>query len=237
MDSLMSAGSSGPAPLQADGTSGEWLGAASVVDSRGPTPVKFGDWQADYARQLDHMTASMLKGRNIRIALITLDDKQSGIRTLWSSPGPVIEAFPGETLDRLISTLSKAAQFGRELWFSLHTQAKPSISGLVLRWQGLSAPTALVAWGDDLDALRTMTQISDRLANLDDLRRPHKLGLTLRELQIVALMAEGHTSVEVGRLCRIADATVNIHIANAMLKTGAKNRMHLIASTLRAGIV
>ncbi|UJW77775.1 helix-turn-helix domain-containing protein [Rhizobium sp. SL42] len=82
-----------------------------------------------------------------------------------------------------------------------------------------------------------MTQISDRLANPDDLRRPDKLGLTLRELQIVALIAEGHTSVEVGRLCRIADATVNIHIANAMLKTGAKNRMHLIASTLRAGIV
>jgi PAS domain S-box-containing protein len=64
---------------------------------------------------------------------------------------------------------------------------------------------------------------------------PHRL--SARELEIVGLVALGHSGPEIAAELRIAHETVRTHVRNAMLKVGARSRAHLVAKTLAEGAV
>jgi PAS domain S-box-containing protein len=64
-----------------------------------------------------------------------------------------------------------------------------------------------------------------------------KLPLTTRELEIVNLIALGRTGPEIADELRIAHDTVRSHARNAMLKSGARSRAHLVAKALGEGFV
>ena len=61
--------------------------------------------------------------------------------------------------------------------------------------------------------------------------------LTARELEIVRLVALGATGPEIAEELRIAHDTVRAHARNAMAKTGARSRAHLVAKALGEGLV
>lgn len=76
---------------------------------------------------------------------------------------------------------------------------------------------------DFLDSLRTVAAggividpevaaqlISNRRSTLD--------GLSPRELEVLQLMAEGHSNVEIGRLLHLSTGAVSKHVANVFLK-------------------
>lgn len=73
-------------------------------------------------------------------------------------------------------------------------------------------------------------------------RRSHRgpvsrLPLTARELEIVRLIALGSTGPEIADELRIAHDTVRSHARNAMVKSGARSRAHLVAKVLGEGVI
>jgi PAS domain S-box-containing protein len=66
-----------------------------------------------------------------------------------------------------------------------------------------------------------------------DVLRP----LSEREREILYLIALGHTSPEIAEMLHITHNTVRTHARNAMDKTGARSRAHLVAKALGEGLV
>ncbi len=62
------------------------------------------------------------------------------------------------------------------------------------------------------------------------------LPLTARELEVVQLIAHGDTGPEIADELQIAHDTVRAHARNAMLKSGARSRAHLVAKVLGEGL-
>jgi DNA-binding NarL/FixJ family response regulator len=61
--------------------------------------------------------------------------------------------------------------------------------------------------------------------------------LTPRELDVVKLIAEGHTSEEIAEILFISKKTVDRHRANMLGKLGMRNRVELTRYAIRRGLV
>ena len=61
--------------------------------------------------------------------------------------------------------------------------------------------------------------------------------LTPRELEVVKLIAEGHTSEEIAGMLFISKKTVDRHRANVLEKLGMRNRVELTRYAIRRGLV
>lgn len=61
--------------------------------------------------------------------------------------------------------------------------------------------------------------------------------LSVREREVVRLVAAGNTGPEIADELRIAHDTVRTHARNAMAKVGARSRAHLVAKALGEGLV
>jgi DNA-binding NarL/FixJ family response regulator len=66
--------------------------------------------------------------------------------------------------------------------------------------------------------------------------RPERV-LSDREHEVVALLAEGHTTDETAAILFLSPATVRTYAENAMHKLEARNRPHLIAKYVRLGLL
>ncbi|WP_406179395.1 response regulator [Streptomyces canus] len=74
----------------------------------------------------------------------------------------------------------------------------------------------------------------DRLHRGDDL--PAR-AVTEREEEILKLVAEGHTTKEIGELLFISAKTVERHRANLLQKLGMRDRLELTRYAIRAGLI
>ncbi|WP_030680397.1 response regulator transcription factor [Streptomyces sp. NRRL B-1347] len=61
-------------------------------------------------------------------------------------------------------------------------------------------------------------------------------GLTLRETEVVALIAEGLTNQEIARTLQVSTATVKTHINNLFAKAGLKDRAQAVRYAYRHGL-
>ncbi len=61
--------------------------------------------------------------------------------------------------------------------------------------------------------------------------------LTTRETEVVKLIAEGHTSREIGLILSISENTVDRHRANVLEKLGLRDRVALALYAVRRGLV
>ena len=61
--------------------------------------------------------------------------------------------------------------------------------------------------------------------------------LTVRELEALKLIAEGHSGEEIAGIMTISLRTVNRHRANMLAKLGARNRVDLTRYAIRRGLV
>ena len=61
--------------------------------------------------------------------------------------------------------------------------------------------------------------------------------LTPRELEVVKLVAEAHTSAEIAQLLQISPKTVERHRENVMAKLGMRDRVELTRYAIRRGLV
>lgn len=62
-------------------------------------------------------------------------------------------------------------------------------------------------------------------------------GLSPREVQIIALIANGNRGAEVADLLALSPDTVRVHVRNAMRKLDARTRAHAVAQALNRGLI
>jgi DNA-binding NarL/FixJ family response regulator len=62
-------------------------------------------------------------------------------------------------------------------------------------------------------------------------------GLTEREAEVLALLADGLSHDEIGRRLRISGETVRTHLQKARRRLGAENRTHAVALALRLRLI
>jgi DNA-binding CsgD family transcriptional regulator len=51
----------------------------------------------------------------------------------------------------------------------------------------------------------------------------------LRDVEVLALVAQGHTNAEIGAALYISEETVKSHLRHIIAKMGARNRTHAVA--------
>jgi ATP/maltotriose-dependent transcriptional regulator MalT len=62
------------------------------------------------------------------------------------------------------------------------------------------------------------------------------LGLTERELEVVRLIAQGHSNTETAAELFVSDATVKMHINRIFSKFGARDRSQVIVKARQFGL-
>lgn len=63
-----------------------------------------------------------------------------------------------------------------------------------------------------------------------------KMGLTARELEVVRLIARGHSNTEIAAELFVSDATVKTHINHIFSKLGARDRSQVIVKARQLGL-
>ncbi|HEY8763961.1 MAG TPA: response regulator transcription factor [Solirubrobacteraceae bacterium] len=61
--------------------------------------------------------------------------------------------------------------------------------------------------------------------------------LTPREEQVVKLIAEAHTNVQIAEILHLAEKTVESHRANLLRKLGMRDRVELVRYAIRRGLI
>lgn len=74
--------------------------------------------------------------------------------------------------------------------------------------------------------------LGTRLAAADDLT-----GLTTREREVMAWVAEGHSNEEIAEKLFVSPLTVRTHVHRAMTKLGARDRAQLVVMAYQSGLV
>ncbi|HVU90708.1 MAG TPA: LuxR C-terminal-related transcriptional regulator, partial [Jatrophihabitans sp.] len=67
--------------------------------------------------------------------------------------------------------------------------------------------------------------------------RANSLGLTARESEVLALVADGLTNAEIGQRLFLSAKTVGHHVSALLRKTGAPSRARAVAAARRAGLL
>lgn len=100
-----------------------------------------------------------------------------------------------------------------------------------------TSPLAIVFW-EDLEAGLPLLELLSNTVE-DELRKlkVQRSSLSSREMEVISLIADGNTSEDIARELGVAETTVNTHVKNAMIKTKARSRTHLISIAIRNGII
>ena len=70
-----------------------------------------------------------------------------------------------------------------------------------------------------------------------DVARIDQLGLTLREAEVLSLVAAGRTNREIGALLFVSEKTASVHVSNILRKLGVSSRVEAAAIAQRVGAV
>ena len=87
-----------------------------------------------------------------------------------------------------------------------------------------------------VEALARRSRIAIGAAG-EDVPEAPPAGLSPRELEVLRLMAEGHTNREIGAALFISEKTVRVHVSRVLAKLGAANRAQAATIAHRLGIV
>lgn len=115
-------------------------------------------------------------------------------------------------------------------------------SGFLLkraRPEELLAAIGIVAAGDSLLSPSVTRVVLDHVAR-QPTPRPESAGqlaeLTPRELQVLKLIARGHSNREIAAALVIEESTVKTHVKRILLKLGLRDRIHAVIFAYESGL-
>jgi ATP/maltotriose-dependent transcriptional regulator MalT len=99
---------------------------------------------------------------------------------------------------------------------------------------------ALAALGRNQDANKEMARATEMLEQLGVASKPppagaQSLGLTARELEVLALVADGLTDPQIAQRLVISEHTVHRHVSNILVKLSCSSRAAAVKSAAAAG--
>lgn len=108
--------------------------------------------------------------------------------------------------------------------------------------KALAGRTASPGAGTTAGMLQEAAQALEDSAALDAAEETvpdpaHPLGLSARQVEVLAHAADGLSNAEIGGRLFISEETVKVHMARAMALLGAVNRTGAVMTALRAGVV
>ncbi len=115
---------------------------------------------------------------------------------------------------------------------------KAGASGYVLKReadQDLVAAVAAVGRGEAF--LTNATERSLIRQWMEDGSHGPAVPLTPREEEVVKLIAEAHTNVQIAEILHLSEKTVESHRANVLRKLGMRDRVELVRYAIRRGLV
>jgi two-component system NarL family response regulator len=93
-----------------------------------------------------------------------------------------------------------------------------------------------VAAGESVLDSKITSHVIHRLRE-NEAERPELAKLTPRQLEVLALLADGLTNKDIGRRLYLSESTVKYHIRHAMEVLGVERRAELVREVMRRGIV
>ena len=106
--------------------------------------------------------------------------------------------------------------------------ARPGVTG---------EPISSRATSPDGGADASSSGIAAAFAPEDGSKRPKEaFGLSRREREVLALIAEGRTNREIGERLFISQKTVGVHVGNILAKLGASGRVEAAMVAIRLGL-
>jgi ATP/maltotriose-dependent transcriptional regulator MalT len=143
-----------------------------------------------------------------------------------------------------------------------HAEAAASFARAHAQWQALALPyeaararrrraASLLQHGDTaareaaLAELAAARAVFERLGALLELEAvdkliprpaPRRAGLTRREREVIALIAQGYSNREIGEALTIAEKTAEVHVGNILGKLGLASRAHAAAYAVEHGL-
>ncbi|BCJ50087.1 DNA-binding response regulator [Actinoplanes sp. NBRC 14428] len=104
----------------------------------------------------------------------------------------------------------------------------------------LLAAIRVVAGGEAVVAPRVTRRLLDRFAGRlgpDAATRAPSSDLTDRETEVLLLVAQGLSNLEIGGRLRVAEATVKTHIGRILAKLGLRDRVQAVVYAYESGLV
>jgi DNA-binding NarL/FixJ family response regulator len=97
----------------------------------------------------------------------------------------------------------------------------------------------VVSAGGSLFAPSVTRRLIERFASLDNgAAPPPALGeLTSRELEVLRLLARGHSNAEIAAELVVSDHTVKTHVAHVLSKLGLRDRIQAVIVAYESGLV
>lgn len=161
---------------------------------------------------MDFAVLGLNEGANSLMTRWRLDNHSSGA----SNP---VEAFPSPVQGLLWSV--------RNIWTALaqgKTQERPS-RRILVNLNGVSLTFSAIVSPSITGGQTTIFLLAERTHDLEDESGVKDFGLTKKEKEIAALIAEGHTNAQIAEKLSVVTQTVKQHVSAILRKTGCNNRM------------
>lgn len=87
------------------------------------------------------------------------------------------------------------------------------------------------------DLFNKLLHRSEEEGSFSEEQKQKGVNLSIRELEILNLIAEGHTNAEIAKKLSVSKRTVETHRLNILEKTNSKNTAHLIKCSIKNGYI
>ena len=119
----------------------------------------------------------------------------------------------------------------------LVTAIEAGASGFLSKSRSLDEVRSAVRAAHSGEAVISPELLARLLPRLNRRREPGRVELTERELEVLALLAEGLTNSEIAERIVVSVHTVRNHVANLSAKLGAHSKLEALSIAIRRGLL